>query len=213
MGGLNEMKLRQHDKYHAAPLLLIENPPVVGGNNPAWTRRHVDFTPPYFCCCWKESPPNNEGDKKAQMEWCVGCTPLIRIWKAKRGSVWDAHRLIRIWKVKWDGVWVAHHLAGLWNNGAGGRGHKCPPPHPWFPLFLFFPLFLPPLTPFSALLAPSVFMTWRLTAGAFAVWHGTGGCCWWWVTWHSTVAWRGGRWRWVTCQMSFAHIPRWGEGR
>ena len=91
LGGLNEMKLGQHDKYHATPLLSIENPPVVGGNNPAQTRRCVDFTPPRFCRCWKESPPNDEGDKKSsngvvcgmhtarshlegQTRQCVGCT-------------------------------------------------------------------------------------------------------------------------------------------
>ena len=100
LGGLNEMKLGWHDKYHAAPLLLIENPPIVGGNNPAQMRQRVDFTPPCFCRCWKESPPNDEGDKKARTERCVGCTPLVRVWKAKRGGVWDAHRLICIWKVK-----------------------------------------------------------------------------------------------------------------
>ena len=128
-----------------------------------WISRHLVFA------VAGKNPPQTMRGIKARMERCVGCTPLVRVWKAKRGGVWDAHRLIRIWKVKRDGVWVAHRLAGLWNDGAGGRGHKCPPPHPRFPLSLSFPLLLPPLPPFSALLAPSVFVTWRSTAGAFAV--------------------------------------------
>ena len=168
IGGLNEMKLGWHDKYHAAPLLLIENPPIIGGNNPAQTRRRVDFTPPRFCRCWKESPQTMRGIKKLE-----------------RSGVWDAHRSFASGRPNEAvcGMHTASFASGRSNEMVCGLhtaslasgttvqegGGKCPPPHPRFPLSLSFPLFLPPLTPFSALLAPSVFVTWHSTAGAFAV--------------------------------------------
>ena len=111
IGGLNGMKLGQHDIHHTAPSLSIKNPPVIGGNNPPQMRQYVDSTLPHS---WKESPKQWGGIKKLEQ----------------------------------DSVWDAHCLAGLWNITAGGRGHKCPPPHLWLPLSLSFPLFLPLLLPF-----------------------------------------------------------------
>ena len=62
----------------------------------------------------KNPPQTIGGDKKARTEWCVGCTLLVRVWKAKQDSVWVAHCLVSLWKVERDSVWDAHHLAGIW---------------------------------------------------------------------------------------------------
>ena len=84
IGGLNEMKSGQCDGYHTAPLLLIKNP-----------------------------PQTIEGDRNARMERCVGCTPLIRIGKAKADGVWDAHCLVWVWKVKCNTFYSPTDSAGI----------------------------------------------------------------------------------------------------
>ena len=72
--GINKVKLEVACGYHAAPIVCCKK------RETAQMRQCVDFTLPHSCCCKKESPPNDRVDEKA---WCVGCTPLIHIWKAK----------------------------------------------------------------------------------------------------------------------------------
>ena len=122
LGGLNEMKLGRHDKYHATLLLSIRIPPLLGGiiqlkQGGVWISRHLAFA-----IAGKNPPQMMRGIKKLE-----------------RSGVWDAH---------------CSFTSGRPNEAVCGM-HTAS--------------FASPLTPFSALLAPSVFMTWRSTAGTFAV--------------------------------------------
>ena len=80
-----------------------------------WTLRRL-----VLAVTQKDPPPNDGGDKKARTERCVGCTPLVRIWEAKRDGVWVAHRLVCVWRAKRDGVWDAHRLAAVWKVQRAG---------------------------------------------------------------------------------------------
>jgi hypothetical protein len=91
-----------------------------------------------------------------QTRWCVGCTPPR--WHLEG----QTRRRVECTPPRWP---LERHCRG--------EGAQTPSSSPRFPLSLSFPLVLPPPTPFSALLAPSVFVTWPFDGGRFLSCHAT----------------------------------------
>ena len=148
--------------------LLTGNPPVVGGNNPIRTRRHVDFTPPHSCRYWKPSPQNDWGGGIKKLEW---------------SGVWAAHRLFAFGRPDETacGMHTTSFASGRPNETACGThtaslasemmlqeggGTNALLPTCGFPLSSPSPSSFPFLLPFF-LLPPSVFVTWHATVGVF----------------------------------------------
>ena len=151
-----------------------------------------------------------------QTRRCVGCTPSrlhLKGWTRQRVGCMLPRLCLESQMRRCVGCTLPHwHLEGWTRQCVGStpprwpleqhyrrEGAQMPSSPPAVSLFLSFPLLLHLPTPVSIVLAPSVLVMWRSTAGIFVGWRGTGGWLLFTVTWHGTIS---CRWRWCGMWLS-----------
>jgi hypothetical protein len=165
--------------------------------------------PPRSSRCWKESPPKTMGRMK-KLEWSDVWVAHCSFVSGRPNETACGFHTASFASGRSNeaacGLHAASLASGTTLQGGGGTNALL------LPAVSPFSLLPPRSSPSYSLFCPPRSLGLRDVAvrrrALFVASRDTGGCCWLWMTWRSSVARRGCWWWWVTCWMSLAHIPR-----